>query len=405
MLLKLAKFFVFSTFVYILYIKNIIIIPYFLQLFGAGAFLFILLHMWTYRSPIKNGFSTEIVWWLIFASESFFVGIFIAFDQSVLISSILTYVQFLILTIILIYVCNYEKTIDFILFIGKWTAAFCAIHTALLGEQSGWGERIAMTENANTNSLGILMVFGTFCILYSLNLRKNWSLSLNFLLISLFTYITFLTASRKSFIALCILFACWVLFSLKYKFKDLSSYKKVFMVFFGVIITICLTYVLIPNLNDMVVFNRLQSLLQDGDETRENMYYVAWELFKGNLLFGVGFDQYKVVSGFGKFSHSTYAEALSTFGIMGSILYFIPYIMLLSKYTKMFFFKKIDSDTKSGIRLILGIYFVYLFLGIGIVHYYEPTTYMVFAALISFYKINKSQNNHEKKSKRKNRKE
>lgn len=401
MIFKLAKFCVFTVFFYILYIKNIVILPYFLQLFGSAALLFSILHMLSKKSSINKGFSVEIVWWIIFAIESFLVGIIIAFDQSVLISSLLTYVQFLILTILLIYICNYEKSIGFVLSIGKWTAIFCAIHTAFWGELSGWGGRIAMTENTNTNTLGIIMVFGMFCILYELNLKKNWSFLLNFLLLSLFAYVTFLTGSRKSFLAICLLLGFWSMFSLKYKFKDISILKKVTLVFFGLFITTYLAYFLIPQLNDSVMFSRLQNLVENGNDTRENMYNVAWQLFNNNKLFGVGFDQYKVVSGFGKYSHSTYAEALSTFGIIGSILYFIPYIMILIKYTKLFFIKKVNTDTKSGIRLLFGIYITYLFLGVGIVHYYNPTSYLVFAALISFYKINKSQYNFDNSSKRK----
>lgn len=371
-----------------MYIKNIIILPYMLQVLGIGAVSFTLMHSYLNKFRIKKIVSPEIRFWIIFAIESLVVGFFIAANQSILFSSLFTYLQYIIFMLILIYICDFERDIQFIIFIGKCASMLCALHTIFFGESSGWGGRIAMTESMNTNSLGILLVFGVFCILYNINLKNNYSFFWSLISISIYTYVIFLTGSRKSFLALAFLIVSWVVFSLRYKFKYLSKTKKISLTFVFLIILIAIALVFIPLFYNSILFDRFINLLEVGEQTRKNMYNVAWQLFKENVWFGVGFDQYKVVSGFGAYSHTTYGEALATFGLIGSILYFIPYLMLLLKFIKMSLFKVQDLDKKSNSRLLLGIYITFLLLGMGIVHYYNPTTYLVFASLISYYNIN-----------------
>ena len=67
----------------------------------------------------------------------------------------------------------------------------------------------------------------------------------------------------------------------------------------------------------------------DIDTARSQMYVRGVDLFWENPLAGVGLGNFQVVSGLGAYSHSDYIEVASNTGIIGFILYFSIYGMIL----------------------------------------------------------------------------
>ena len=55
-----------------------------------------------------------------------------------------------------------------------------------------------------------------------------------------------------------------------------------------------------------------------------DFYKIAWQIFVEKPLLGGGLNQFRYWSGTGAYSHSTYAEAIADFGLVGCIIYFFP---------------------------------------------------------------------------------
>ena len=127
-------------------------------------------------------------------------------------------------------------------------------------------------------------------------------------------------------------------------------------------------------------FQRMQSLYEGGSTfTREAMYRRGWELFEQNPLFGVGYNQFRVVSGFGTYSHSTYAEILSSGGIMGAFIYFVPIIAACFSLLKKTFKRR-----SYIFGVLLALYCVEIFLGAVNIFMYDFEHILIWAILFMF---------------------
>ena len=128
-------------------------------------------------------------------------------------------------------------------------------------------------------------------------------------------------------------------------------------------------------------FERMVELLNGwSNNSRLSLYKTGWKLFKDNILFGIGFGQYKVVAGYNLYSHSTYIESLSCLGLFGSILYFVPYIKLMFFYINSVINRELNSDKRISIMLFV----VLLFLGIGMIHFYELSVMIALSTLFMY---------------------
>jgi O-antigen ligase len=135
---------------------------------------------------------------------------------------------------------------------------------------------------------------------------------------------------------------------------------------------------------DSALFSRLQELFQpDSEQERKSMYKVAFQLFERNPVFGIGYDQFKLISGFNTFSHSTYAEALSCTGAVGVILYFIPYIIVFIKLVKKVRMLRNGPDGHYA-YIWMAMFFTMIFLATGMIHYYDIGSNIILGMMITF---------------------
>ena len=131
------------------------------------------------------------------------------------------------------------------------------------------------------------------------------------------------------------------------------------------------------------MFSRLGQLFEEGDGTREHMLDLAIGYFLENPLVGIGFDQFRVVSVYKAYSHSTYAEILACTGIIGTIIYFSIYISIISKLIKILVIRKNDlSDQRAKLMLVAMV--VMIFQGIGVIHYYDLDSTIMFGIMVAF---------------------
>ncbi|WP_443124308.1 O-antigen ligase family protein [Halobacillus sp. B29] len=361
-------------------------IPNFLLGSGIGLLGLVLFHAYTQSTNLKEVLPIEIRFWILFTLVSLMVGMFVALDKVLMINSIITYLQFLILTFVIIYVSIVEKSVEFFVNTFIFLVIICAITTLFWGVDYGGG-RITMSPTNNPNTLGLTMTIGVGFILYKLNIKELFSSILYLSCILMFIYIILFTGSRKSLLAVALLLVSWLLMISISQLKLLTIANKVKYTTLIIVLIILLSNVLYPLLQDSVLLTRLMAFFESGDSTREQMYREAFSIFANNPVFGVGFDQYRVISIFGTYSHSTYAEILANTGLLGAVLYFSPYFVLMKNYTIQWFNKKNNFITNQRYRVLFIMYGVLLFLGFGVIHIYDKTSILFLAILIAFYRV------------------
>lgn len=161
--------------------------------------------------------------------------------------------------------------------------------------------------------------------------------------------------------------------------------------FFSIIRSLCLIFLVFSlialywnQISETVMFQRLFRLsdeLEGGK--RVSMYSEAIEFFLRSSLLGVGFANYAMHSKFGMYSHSTYAEALSCTGIIGTVLYFGSYVIMAINIFKAYSISKKNNNEREiiTIKLLFCLFLVMLFTGVGTVLFYDIKG-MIFMALI-----------------------
>lgn len=391
MALRIGKVFFVVLLFYMLWFQEVYYsIPHMSTLLGLGLIIFIIIHAYKtkYSPKVKRYFPLELNILLLFGLTSFLFGLFIAPDKDLLIKSIADYFQHIALLYAIYYISVNDNKIDFPVYVFILVVLLSAITTTFWGYDYHHG-RMSMGPKNNPNSLGIVMVVGTGLLLYTLNIKKFLSIIITFGLSTYFGYVTILTGSRKAFIAFILIFIVWIGILIITQFSKLSVRKKILYILIVFTAALLSYYVVLPFIKDLVLWRRLVRLFRTGDEVRTDMYKEAWEFFKRYPLFGVGFNQFRVLSKFKTYSHTTYGEALACTGIIGSILYFSTYLIITFRYFKQVFNRRLSLLISNKYKSLLALFGSLLFLGIGIIHFYGTTSLIALGLLISFERIHR----------------
>ena len=349
---------------------------------GVGMIVLLLLHKLSEKGDISFFISRPLILWGIFLIYIFIRGFVLADNKGLFISSIITFLQTLAMMLFIIEVSRYEKSNDFFIKTYISLSILYAITLVFWGYEDHYG-RITISELSNANIDGITMLYGIFCLLVSLDPKKNIRFILSFSSIVFLFYAIVQTASRKSFLAAAVLILLWFIFVIKKHWKISSIKNKIFLsvlMFFNLTIIL---FKIAPIFYDSLLFNRLtEDLGYEGDQARIIMYKVALDYFNSNPLFGIGFNQYRVL--FGGSSHSTYAEIISTTGIIGTILYFIPYFIIIYNLLKVYVNKKqtLVAGQAMLYLILVGVMFA---LAAGVILFFNIQTSIMLALMITFY--------------------
>lgn len=350
-------------------------------LLGSVMIYFIVMHFLINKTPILRSVTSELIVWSLFALTSFCFGMVVAVNTSYVFNSVITFAENLVMIFGMVYISTQDKKIDFILNSYILFSLVCAIHTVFWGVYVT-SNRISMSAATNPNTLGISMVIGIFCVLYKINFNKILPTLLSFSEVFLFLYVIVLSGSRKSFIGAAILFVIWFVFVRKEISKTVNKHgvKNTLLLLLVIIVG---GYIFSSFLTDSPILVRLQQLFKSGDEGRVNMYIEAFKMFEKSPIVGIGMNNYRVF--FGTYSHSTYAEVLACTGIVGAVLYFIPYMMLINKTWVLS--KSNDINVAKNAKNIGGLLLVLLFLGTGVIHFYEMDSSIAFGFIIAFCRL------------------
>lgn len=344
-LYKLGKLFVSLFIIYILWFYGAVG-PQSILLYGLAALAtaFLLLDAIRDYGLIKPRCLSWMSLLLTFGTISFVTGIIVSTDKDYFVSAMFTYFAYTIICYDVCYISEREGSMEWLLNVLLLVAILCSIQTIFFGEmvRSSTEYVTTMGVNNNPNSLGIVMVIGIFS---ALNNKKFESYFILYLLLSVvFLYVIVLCGSRKCLIAGLLLLLFWTIIYLKNQaLRDLNlkMLMRIALIAIGVILV--LAYFKNQFLNTSA-FIRISRMFNDdaGNEERLNMYNQALNMWKEHPVFGIGYDQFRVVSDSQRMTHSTYAEILVDTGLLGCgiwLIYITKYIVSILDNTRILFSK------------------------------------------------------------------
>jgi len=235
---------------------------------------------------------------------------------------------------------------------------------------------------AKPNAYAFMMLLAIISVMAFWKRVRNINLKIAMIALCLifFTGIV-LSGSRKTFFAVFVFFLLWLWFCYKEKFLN-----NIFAQIFTVVTAIALYYSFIFVLENTFLGERLITvMLSDkyfGYE-RNDMYLEGIDMFLKYPVTGVGLQNFAKYSKWGYYSHSDYIEVASTTGIIGFILYFSIYIVLLKRIN---YLKRHISDEE--IRYTINVLQVFiitmLILGLGRPNFLEVASCYPLAAVIGY---------------------
>lgn len=317
---------------------------------------------------------------------SFITGVFIVSDLSVFISYIIRLTIFSLLCFCCDYICRKEQSVKWLFNIFEICGILCAIQTFLFGVSYNGGSVITMSTHNNPNKLGLTMVLGIMAIVFDKeNLEHRFMTKL--LLILLQLYIILFTGSRKSFLAALMLLFFWIFDYLQSTIRKKVTWKALLSFVVFIAFAIFSVWFIINHYSKTGIYVRMSNLFDTN--RRLTLYDEAFEMWKSNPLFGVGYGQFQVYSRYNYYSHSTYAELISCTGIIGFIIIVYPLIKELfrglSNLIRVFKDKALDYRERYNYRMMFLFLLVEVLLASGVILIYEIDHMLLLTVL--FYEI------------------
>jgi len=313
----------------------------------------------------KLSMNKILMMFCLFGAYSFITGLLISRNQSHFISMMATYFSFVIVCWDCFYISYRKQGIKWIMNMVLISSLLCALQTIFMGY--GYQTEVLVTtmgpEN-NPHVLGYMMLLGIFSIVVDeKKIKQNFLIKI--ILIAVFLYVILLSGSRKSLLCAGVLMLYWIFYLLKTE-KGFTI-KKLLIILTLVIAAIIGAYYIITQYVHTEAFERLLLLFEQDDavETRWLLYLEAFEFWKTNPIFGIGFGQFQIWSKYGFYSHSSYAEILCCTGILGILIFFVPIIKLAQKIIKRF------RHNIYGYALCMLMLVLELLLGAGQIYIYS----------------------------------
>lgn len=382
---KLAIYGIFLNY-YCFYILRGSFIPYGTPIFYGVAVACVLATIFQEKISI----SSEIVCWIIYTVLSLVTAVF-AINMQTAINGIGEYIRRLVLIMMIAYICEKEGSVKFAVRVLAVTAITCALSCLIMNVDVGKKLTLESGASVSTNDIGSIMAFGCFAVLFAFGLKEHSGFIKTIIKVGFIVAavsVIFIAGSRKSILAIIILFVMVFLLCAKDFFKNLSITWIVIITVLLIVAAVLVYQYLMPMMEDtnlyVRVYGRGAERTANSDESRINLYYQALTDFINNPFFGLGFNGFSVKHK--NYTHSTYAEPLACSGIIG-FLYLAPYVMMLVKQIKLIRLNKSNLEERIWQKELLAFYISFLFVGIGIPYIYKDIPCIILAMFIASQKI------------------
>ena len=303
-------------------------------------------------------------------------GLFVAYEQSVLMESIRHYFIYIVFMTGICLVSANRKSYEWVLIAINISALICCIH--LLGWGYHWdAKRIVLSSRNNPNLLGIILNLGLFSVLIRTKITYK-SLALNIPQVCLILYNIIMTGSRKSLIVATMFLVFWFVSIFAQTLKKGDKKQKTIISIILICSIIAAIYFYRTFIVHTAVMDRMQTMGdEESNSQRIEMYKEAVEIFFNKPLFGGGLEQFGFWTGRGGYSHSTYAEAIADLGFVGSAIYFCPFVFAFFQAFKLSFV----TDKSFRSRFALGFCVVEFFVAVGQIWFFEMAHFLAWTII------------------------
>lgn len=316
-----------------------------------------------------------------------FTGILVARNVSAMVSSLITFLCFIIVCFDCWYISYLLSDHKWIYKILKCVAVICALQVILRGQPYYNGIIVTtMSSKNNPNALALILLIGMLSFVIDSNVEKVSVFITTMFANIMMLYGIILTGSRKCFLAAIPVMVYWLWFYISTIRKEGKAKRLIFIIAVSILgLTVCFSFYS-KYFQNMSIFDRLLALFSEGGiGTRQQLYSDAITYFKSSPIIGIGFNQYRQWSPYGYYSHSSYAEVLSCGGIIGVLIFFTPLLTCLFRYFKQIIQKK-PFDEMYRVRMIALLFVCELFIGVGQIFIYDMLHLLVLM-LISMEEI------------------
>ena len=383
---KLCKWNVIIFVFYIFWFKyahgEIVSVMYFTGLIAIACMAFDLLYN---HSSILRVFPFGVSVNLIMCIYSVVVGIWAAVNYSALISQIKTYACYTLMCMAICYVTYYEKNLAWIVKTLVYVALLCCVQVIFKGYHMPLYGYVMSPDN-NPNEFGLILNLGIFGTIFTYPEKKKAGKLTSIILMIVFVVFIVGCGSRKCLISALILIAMWAFPMIKEKILYGSNGEKA-LIFLAVIILIAAgvyyyqnVYINTESYSRMTILGDTSN--EEGSSAKRELYYkLALEVFLSKPLFGAGFEQFRYYNHYGAISHSTFAEAIASWGIAGCLIYFLPVIMIAINLIRG---RKIKKNKEIFLTLI-ALWVTEIFLGIGQIWFYSIEHLIAWTIIYTVY--------------------
>ncbi len=382
---KICKWFIIAFIFYVCWVKYAFgersYLLYITGLLPIGIMGFELL---VTKEKLEGYFPFGVVVNLIMCVYSIITGIWVAKDPSLLVDQIKTYACVSLLCLAICYVTKEEKDLSWIAKTFIFVSIVCCVNVSVSGYYvADYGYVISIDNNPNT--LGLVLDLGLFGLAYIDREAKGYRRIIDVLCAAFFLYFIVGCGSRKCLLGGVIICLLWLIPVIKEIFSSSGYVKKTIFV----LAALALIAFIVQYYNETYVntesFHRMEMLgdtsnARGSSALRLSYYKRAIELLSEHPVFGIGFQQFRFWNERHAYSHSTYAEAIASWGIAGSLLYFIPVLVTGWRLVNIILYHK----NSYAARIIFALLIMELFIGAGQIWFYE-IEHLIALTLIFLY--------------------
>lgn len=376
------------------FMYNVFLVP--IGLFVPRLSILVLLFAGIFTVAYKKIVLTKEYWFLLgFIVYSFMTGVLLAYNSGVVIHQTLFLVESLLAGIIILTIAKDTKSLRII--IGMF--AFGAILTTvyfLLSPGLMVGARLSFDEEFNANTLGVMLMYGVWCVIFAINCDKTTiSKAIITVVISLFIlFILVQTGSRKSVLGTIVILTVFLI----YLTLSGGGYnRKLYNLLIAGSVIALISYVYFYYIDSFldaadVLINRMENI-QGSEDYRTDIIKDSFRVFTEHPIFGVGLDNNRYYTIEKLYAHNSYLEILACTGIIGALLFLPIFWCMLS-----FVFNRVRR-IKTLLKQPLTIFFcvlimVFLLICMAQINIYNQT-HMFITYLILTYLSKKSYTNEK----------
>ncbi len=243
----------------------------------------------------------------------------------------------------------------------------------------------------NENSLGMFMAISAIIMLFLFMQNKNLIWAIGVALLVVFAVIT---GSRKAILDIAVGFILTIVMSIFDENKKNNT--RWIRVILGLLVFVCAAYILwqLPVFDTMrervegmfTVLSTGSSKAEYSAYSRSQMILYGLRQFCKTPILGIGIGASgyitKLFDGTDTYLHCNYAELLATGGLIGTLLYYIPFLTLIRSCWKS---RKYSFES----RILIVLLIIAFVNDIAAVQYFSKLTYVLFGICASNYSIQK----------------